>query len=148
MSIENATTTQWRHSLWIALLAIVLLAGIARIAYALNGPGRGYEHIPAGAFSVVAQVRAKPGKEAELRAATLPLIAKVRAEAGNLVYFLQEDRDAPGHFIFYEIFTTREAFDAHNRTPHVEEWFAKLPALADGGVTVLRMQTLETPGTR
>ena len=33
-----------------------------------------------GAYSVVAQVRAKPGKEDALRAATLPLIALVRGD--------------------------------------------------------------------
>lgn len=142
----NRPATALRYSLWIALFAITLV-GFAR-ADTPTGPGNGYDRIPAGAFSVVAQVRAKPGREAELRAATLPLIAKVRREPGNLVYFLQENRDVPGHFVFYEIFTTRAAFEAHNETPHVKEWFAKLPALADGGVTVLQMQTHELPGPR
>ena len=36
--------------------------------------------VPQGAYSVVAEVRAKPGKEAELRAATLPLVALVRSD--------------------------------------------------------------------
>jgi hypothetical protein len=39
-----------------------------------------YAQIPDTAYAVVAEVRAKPGKEAELRAITLPLVAKVRAE--------------------------------------------------------------------
>ena len=58
-----------------------------------TGPGKGYERVQSGAYSVVAKVRAKPGKEAELRAATLPLVPLVRAEPKNLVYFLQEDRE-------------------------------------------------------
>lgn len=104
-----------------------------------------YEKIPAGAFSVVAQVRAKPGKEAELRAATLPLIALVRSDPNNLVYFLQENREAPGHFIFYEVFANREHFEAHNNMPYVKAWFAKLPNLAQGGVEVMRMEVLAAP---
>jgi NADP-dependent 3-hydroxy acid dehydrogenase YdfG len=33
-----------------------------------DGPGKGYSGVPQGAYSVVAEVRAKPGKEVELRA--------------------------------------------------------------------------------
>ena len=117
------------------------LAGAAP-ASAQAGPGKGYVPIPSGAYSVVAEVRAKPGKEAELRAATLPLIDLVRGDPKNLVYFLQENRAAPGHFIFYEIFANEADFEAHNKMPYVLEWFTKLPDLADGGVKVMRMEIL------
>jgi quinol monooxygenase YgiN len=101
-----------------------------------------YDTVPNGAYSVVAEVRAKPGKEAALREATLPLVALVRSDPKNLVYFLQEDREAPGHFIFYEIFATRADFEAHNAMPYVTQWFARLPDLAEGGVTVRRLEIL------
>ena len=133
--------TQRSFSWWMAFVAIAFLVGEGA-AYAETGPGRGYAKIPAGAYSIVAEVRAKPGKEAELRAATLPLIALVRSDPKNLVYFLQENREAPGHFIFYEIFASQADFEAHNATPHVQAWFARLPELADGGVKVVRMQIL------
>ena len=107
-----------------------------------KGTGLRYAEIPDGAYSVVAQVRAKPGKERQLREATLTLVAQVRAEPNNLLYFLHEDREAPGHFVFYEIFASKADFEAHNATPHVQAWFAKLPELADGGVKVLRMEIL------
>src|SRR5205809_462349 len=73
-----------------------------------------YDKLPSGAYAVVAEIHAKPGKENELRAATLPLVAKVRHEPNNLLYFLHEDREAPGHFIFYEIFASQADFEAHN----------------------------------
>lgn len=101
-----------------------------------------YDKVPEGAYAVVAEVRAKPGKENELRAVTLPLVAKVRSEPNNLLYFLHEDRQAPGHFIFYEIFASLADFEAHNATPYVQSWFAKFPELADGGVKVVRMEIL------
>lgn len=101
-----------------------------------------YSEIPEGACSVVAQVRAKPGKERELREITLRLVEQVRAEPNNLVYFLHENREAPGHFVFYEIFLSQADFEAHNATPHVQSWFARLPELADGGVQVVRMEIL------
>lgn len=129
------------------LASLTVFAGLAFTTPVLaeEGPGQGYAAIPAGAYSVVAQVTAKPGKEGELRAATLPLIELVRGDPKNLVYFLQEDRAAPGHFIFYEIFANKADFEAHNAMPYVQEWFKKLPDLAEGGVEVLRMEILGSP---
>ena len=131
-------------------LALTLLTGIAfavpaTTTRAADGPGKGYEAVQTGAYSVVAEISAKPGKEAELRSATIPLVKLVRGDPKNLVYFLQEDREAPGHFIFYEIFANQADFEAHNAMPYVKDWFTKLPELADGGVTVTRMEVLTAP---
>ncbi|MCZ4431291.1 putative quinol monooxygenase [Agrobacterium sp. SOY23] len=101
-----------------------------------------YETIPSGAIAVVAQVSAKAGKEQELRLATLPLVSQVRNEHDNILYFLHEDHEQPGHFVFYEIFASREAFEAHNRTEHVQSWFKLLPDLAEGGVEVMQLTIL------
>jgi len=120
---------------------VLFFAGLAPAA-AQDGPGKGYAHVPQGAYSIIAEVKARPGREAELRAVTLPLIGLVRGDPKNLVYFLQENREQPGHFIFYEIFATREDFEAHNAMPYVKEWFARIADLADGGVAVRRMEIL------
>lgn len=127
------------RSLLVALVAA--LAGAAP-AGAREATGIRYHDIPADAYAVVAEVRAKPGKERELREATLPLVAQVRAEPNNLAYFLHESRESPGHFVFYEIFASQADFETHNATPHVQAWFARLPELAEGGVKVMRMQIL------
>ena len=122
---------------------IVAITSAVAFASASSAQGvKRYEEVPASAYSVVAEVRAKPGREDALRAATLPLVAQVRADPKNLVYFLQEDRDAKGHFIFYEVFATRQDFEAHNAMPYVKAWFDQLPSLADGGVKVMRMEVL------
>jgi quinol monooxygenase YgiN len=133
--------------LHVASLVLVGLACVAGVtsAIAQDGPGKGYAQVPQGAYSIVAEVRAKPGKEAELRAITLPLVGFVRSDPKNLAYFLQENREAPGHFIFYEIFANQADFDAHNAMPYVKDWLAKLPELADGGVKVMRMEILAGP---
>ncbi len=130
------------------VLVMLLSAGASAASAAVASPaapqstGVHYAQIPGEAYAVVARVQAKPGKEQALREATLPLIAKVRAEPNNLVYFLQEDREKPGHFIFYEIFASQADFEAHNATPHVQAWFSRLPELAEGGVQVTRMEIL------
>ncbi|NMN03784.1 MULTISPECIES: putative quinol monooxygenase [unclassified Novosphingobium] len=127
-------------------LSALMLAAMPATAVAQESAapkeGLAYAQIPRGAWSIVAEIRAKPGKEAELREATLPLVALVRSDPKNLVYFLQEDRSQPGHFIFYEVFASRQDFEAHNAMPYVQAWFAKLPALAQGGVQVMRMEVL------
>lgn len=123
-------------------LPTLLALALPRTALAQEAEAIRYRDIPEGAWSIVAEVRAKPGKEDELRAATLPLVAQVRGDPANLVYFLQEDRAKPGHFVFYEVFATRADFEAHNAMPYVQAWFAKLPELAEGGVTVMQMRVL------
>ena len=118
------------------------LAMAGTLAAAQQPTGTRYADVSNGAYSVVAQIRAKPGKESALRAVTLPLVDLVRSDPKNLVYFLQEDRTAPGHFVFYEIFATKADFDAHNAMPYVKDWFAKLPDLAQGDVEVMHMEVL------
>jgi quinol monooxygenase YgiN len=135
-------TTSRRHFRPFILIALACLT-CPTVAIANDGPAKGYGQVPRGAYSVVAEVRAKPGREADLRAATLPLIALVRSDPKNLVYFLQEDREAPGHFVFYEIFATQADFEAHNAMPYVKAWFATLPQLADGGVKAMHMEILK-----
>jgi quinol monooxygenase YgiN len=110
------------------------------IAFGQAGPGKGYARIPKGAYSIIAEVHAKSGKREALRVATLPLISLVRSDPKNLVYFFQEDREDPGHFIFFEVFATKEDFEAHNNMPYVKEWFGKLPELAEGRVKTTRME--------
>lgn len=128
-----------------ALLFATSVTMTAAPIIAQEAPRVRYQEIPQGAYSVVAQVRAKPGKEDMLRAATLPLIELVRGDPKNLVYFLSEDLAKPGHFIFYEVFASQADFDAHNAMPYVKDWFAKLPELAEGGVEVMRMAVLGAP---
>lgn len=83
-----------------AFLAATTFAPIATPAQTAGGPGHGYSSIPTGAYSVVAEVQAKPGKEKELLAATAPLVQLVRSDPKNLVYFLQEDREKRVAFCF------------------------------------------------
>lgn len=138
-----------KHQPSIRILPLLAIAaGLTAHAFAGDSPAARYGVIPAGAYAVVAEVRAKAGKEDALRTITLPLVDKVRAEPNNLVYFLHEDRQTPGHFVFYEIFATQADFEAHNATAHVQAWFARLPELADGGVQVTRMEILGNQTSR
>lgn len=130
-----------RRAMLVIVIGVASMAGAAHTT-AQDSAAIRYDGMPLGAYAIVAEVRAKPGKENELREVTLPLVAQVRGEPRNLLYFLHENRETPGHFIFYEIFASQADFEAHNATPHVQAWFARLPELADGGVKVVRMGIL------
>jgi quinol monooxygenase YgiN len=129
-----------------AAIAAMSLAGCGAHAKANKEAYLRYGKIPDTAYAVVADIRARPGKESELRQATLPLVMAVRSEPKNRLYFLHEDRNVPGHFVFYEIFQSKADFDAHNATSHVQRWFSRLPELADGEVSVVHLQILGNEG--
>ncbi|MBI4891022.1 MAG: antibiotic biosynthesis monooxygenase [Acidobacteria bacterium] len=88
-------------------------------------------------LTVVAEMRALPGKEAELRQALLDCIEPTRAEEGCVQYDLHESTDTPGHFIFYENWTSREALDRHLATPHLQKLGSLTPVLVEGGVRIV-----------
>ena len=75
-----------------ATATIVLACAASRSVRGQTGPGKGYGNIPKSAYSVIAELHARPGKEEELRSATLPLVNLVRSDPKNLVYFFAHRR--------------------------------------------------------
>jgi quinol monooxygenase YgiN len=70
--------------------------------------------------TVVALVKAKPGKEAALKKALLALIPPTRKEKGCLNYDLHQDIEDPSRFIFHENWTSKAHLDAHLNSPHLQ----------------------------
>jgi len=68
-------------------------------------------------IEVIARAVAKPGKETEVRALLLGMLAPTRKEEGCEFYDLFESHE-PGRFYFYEMWDTREALERHAATPH------------------------------
>ena len=56
--------------------------------------------------TVVAAFEARPGREAELRAALIELVAPTRLEAGCLNYDLHQSPEQPAKFLFHENWTS------------------------------------------
>ena len=80
-------------------------------------------------LTVIARLRAKPGKESELRKALHGLITPTRAETGCLKYDLHESNEKPGLFFFYETWTNAESLAKHFETPHLIEIQRRTPDL-------------------
>jgi quinol monooxygenase YgiN len=76
-------------------------------------------------LTVVATIRAKPGKEAVLRQELLALIPTTRKEPGCLSYDLHQATDNPAHFFFHENWTSKQHLDDHLARPHLQAFLAK-----------------------
>lgn len=85
---------------------------------------------------VVAEGKAKPGKEEELRSRMRGLIAPTRQETGCVQYDLHESIEEPGRFVFFERWTTKAALDQHLQTPHLTDFAAAAGDLVDGGMSI------------
>ncbi len=93
-------------------------------------------------LTVVAEIIAKPGQEQRLREELMRLIEPTRAEEGCLQYDLHESTERPGHFLFYETWTSLAALDRHLATPHLERLSALLPELAEGEARIDTFQKI------
>jgi quinol monooxygenase YgiN len=83
-------------------------------------------------ITVVAKFHAKPGKENELRAALIGLLAPTRQEPGCISYDMHVATEDPGQFLFYENWTGKEALDAHMHTPHIQKLIPRVEELCVG----------------
>jgi len=76
-------------------------------------------------LTVIAEIHAKPGREEEIVRLLKGLIAPTRKEAGFVQYDLHVDNDNPGHFLFYENWTSMAHLQAHLASPHLTDFDAK-----------------------
>lgn len=84
------------------------------------GLGRCSETMNAKSLTVIAHVKAKPGKEAEVRKELLSLVAPSRQDAGCLNYDLHEAQDHPGWFVFHENWESQAHLDQHLQKPDLQ----------------------------
>lgn len=71
------------------------------------------------ALVVLAQITAVKGKENLVRTALTKLIEPTHKEEGCIQYDLHLNNDDPAHFVFYEIWETRELWQKHGASPHI-----------------------------
>ncbi len=93
-------------------------------------------------LTVVATMKAQPGKEQELRELLEGLIAPTRAEADCVTYALHQGSQDPSIFIFYENWTSQAALDAHLGTPHLQAALPRIPDLLDGDLVITTLNRI------
>ena len=87
---------------------------------------------------VIARLRAKPGKEVELRTLATGLIAPTRNEAGCIRYELLVDEADPAELTFVEEWRDGDTLNAHLAAPHVQYAVSRGPALLLGELDLRR----------
>ena len=76
-------------------------------------------------LTVVARMKAKPGKAIPLRQALEAIVAPSRKDAGCLNYDLHQSKEDPAQFLFHENWTSKTHLDAHLKQPHLQAFLAK-----------------------
>ena len=87
-------------------------------------------------LTVVATMRAKAGKEQELRAGLESVIEATRQESGNVTYELYQGVDDPAVFTFYENWNSKADLERHLQSPHMQAGLAGLPELVEGELSI------------
>ena len=93
-------------------------------------------------LTAVAVMRAKAGREDDLRAALEELIEPTRKEDGNHSYALHQGTEDPSLFIFYENWTSPEHLDAHLAAPHLQDFLPRIPELIEGELVINRVRRI------
>ncbi len=83
-------------------------------------------------LTVIARVKAKPGKEAELEQALRAVVGPTHAEPGCLRYALHRSTDDAATFVMVERWVSKAALDQHMETPHLKALRGKFKELLDG----------------
>lgn len=76
-------------------------------------------------ITVLAQIKAKPGREENLKQLALGLVEPTRKEAGCISYDLHVDIANKASFMFYENWESKVVLDEHIQTPHLQNFKAK-----------------------
>ena len=83
-------------------------------------------------LTVTAQVKAKPGKESQMRQELLSLVAPSRKDAGCLNYDLHQALDNHALFLLHENWITEAHLEQHMQQPEVKAVLARLgPSVAE-----------------
>ncbi|MBO1767093.1 MULTISPECIES: putative quinol monooxygenase [Allobranchiibius] len=83
-------------------------------------------------LDVVAVIEAKPGNEAEVKAALEELVTATRTEEGCVSYELRVAADAPTTFITIEKWRSRDDLDQHMKSEHIAKAFSVAGPLMAG----------------
>jgi len=76
-------------------------------------------------ITVVARIKAKPGKEQIVKDTLMALVAPTRSEAGCINYDLHQAADDKGLFLFYENWISKKDLDEHLATPYLKDFLGK-----------------------
>ena len=93
-------------------------------------------------LTVIAHMRAKPGREQDLREALEALVAPTAQEDGYVSDDLHQGAEDPAVFFSYQNWESAAALDAHLAAPHQEQFVGVMDDLLDGGLHITRLHRI------
>ena len=94
------------------------------------------------AFTVIAKIKAKEGREAQVEAACRKAVENAVGETGTLSYVFHRSLDDPTVFVAYEVYQDHAAFDAHVSSMHFAELRKLLGPNIEGGIQADMLEEL------
>ena len=94
-------------------------------------------------IKIVATLAVQPAHRAELLAVFRNLVAKSRAEAGNLRYDLHQDLQNANRLVFVETWQDQAAVDSHNASAHFQNFLQAIDGKTDSVDIVLMTDVSE-----
>lgn len=96
----------------------------------------------AQAITVVAQIKVKSEKLAEVKEELMRLQSATRKEAGCICYDLHQAIEDENSFLFYETWADKAALDGHFESTHFKAWTLKAEQLTSGPAQVILLRKL------
>ena len=100
--------------------------------------GRNEETEDMATLTIVANITAKADKIDLVKAELQELIDITRAEEGCSQYDLHQDNEDPSHFLFFEIWESRELWQKHMSAQHLQDYMAA----TEGAVEVFTLHEM------
>ena len=98
-------------------------------------------------FALVVRFDLRPGAGGDFDLLVASATAQIRMEEPDtLLYLCHAVQDEPNARIFYELYRNREAFEAHEVQPHVEEFHARRKSLMASPERVEFLERLDGKG--
>ncbi len=88
------------------------------------------------------EAKIQPERRAEMEEAARQYVPLVRAEAGVEAFYLAARKDDPNTFVFYEVYRSQAAQDAHLQQDFVKKFLAELKSAQVGDRTRTRLVEL------
>ncbi len=90
-------------------------------------------------ITVVAKLKVQAGSEEQFTTAAAKMIEYVKAnEPGTLQYILHRADGDASTFMFYEVYTDKDAMKAHSGSPAMMELFGAIGGLLDGAPEIAK----------
>jgi len=99
-------------------------------------------------LTVIARVKAKPGREGDVEEALRAAVGPTHQEAGCLRYAIHRGIEDAQTFVVVERWTSRESLDEHLKTAHIQKLFSAMGDLLAGPAEILSCRLLPEGGDK